>query len=97
MPRDYETRLLPQQIDALVDFLMAQQQKDDSLATPQFAPGTDSQITSKAFPAPKNGKRPLRSSNIDSTFTVQILLLSLVFLLSLLLFFKGSADESPPT
>lgn len=97
MPRDYETRLLPQQIDALVDFLMTQQQKVDSLATPEFAPGSDSQIASKAFPAPKNAKKPLQGSSINSTFVVQILLLSLVFLLSLLLFFKGSADDSPPT
>jgi hypothetical protein len=97
MPRDYESRLLPQQIDALVDFLLDQKQDDASLATPEFVPGADSEIAVKAFPAPKNAKRSLQRDSLDSTLVVQILLLSLVFLLSLLLFFKGSVDDSTPT
>jgi mono/diheme cytochrome c family protein len=94
MPRDYATRLDSQQIETLVAYLLTQQEEETSLTAPEPASNSNAAIAPKAFPAPKNAKRSLPASSLTSTRTVQILLLSLVFLLSLLLYFKGSADDS---
>jgi len=92
MPRDYANRLSPQQLDSIVNYLLEQQSAAFTAPEPGSSDTTD--IIPKAFPAPKNARRIQTADPLTSTRAVQILLLSLVFLLSLLLFFKGSEDES---
>lgn len=94
MPRDYATRLDSQQFETVVAYLLTQQE-EASLTALEPASNDDTAFAPKAFPAPKNAKRSLPASSVTSTRAVQILLLSLVFLLSLLLYFKGSTDDSP--
>jgi len=94
MPHDYATRLEPQQIETLVIFLMSQQQEDTTLTAPGPAAKGSNDVAPKAFPAPKNARRSLQADSMTSTRVVQILILSLVFLLSLLLYFKGTSDDS---
>ncbi|MDX1416162.1 MAG: c-type cytochrome, partial [Candidatus Promineifilaceae bacterium] len=97
MPRDYATRLSEQQIDSIVSYLLDLQEGDEEIAAPGPESAATAEVISKAFPAPKNAKRALAINEPASTRVVQILLLSLVFLLSLLLFFKGKPDEPTET
>jgi hypothetical protein len=95
MPRDYGTRLDSQQFETLVAHLLTQQDEETSLTAPEPAGDGPSAVAPKAFPAPKAAKRPLPTSSLTSTRAVGILLLSLIFLISLLLHFKGSSHDPP--
>lgn len=97
MPRDYASRLDSQQIETLVAFLLTQQEEETLLSTPEPGADANAVIAPKAFPAPKSAKRSLPTNSLASTAVAAILLLSLVFLLVLLLYFKGSADDAPST
>ncbi len=92
MPRDYANRLSEQQIEIIVTYLLELQEEE--ISAPVLEIGDTAEIAPKAFPAPKSARRVPASDTLSSTRAVQILLLSLLFLLSLLLFFKGAPDES---
>ncbi len=94
MPDDYANRLSSRQIELVVIFLLEQQETLIETTEPALTETVES--APKAFPAPKNARRLTVADQFSSTTTVQILLLSLVFLLSLLLFFKGSPEEDKP-
>jgi hypothetical protein len=96
MPRDYATRLDNQQVEILVQHLLEQQADEPILTAPELAENTDSTFSPKAFPAPKNARRIVPEPSLASTIVVLILLFSLILLLGLLLYFKGSADDSSP-
>jgi hypothetical protein len=92
MPADYGTRLSAEQVEMLVGFLM-EQGTDPS--QPAII-GQDSTVDlptplPKAFPAPKRvSERPVDS---DTGFTVQILLLLIVFLLTVARLIKRPSEE----
>ena len=91
MPRDYANRIDPQQLETLVSYLLGQQGAQIPALGPEDSDTAES--APKAFPAPKNARHIPPADRVTATRAVQILLLSLVFLLSLLLFFKGTPDE----
>lgn len=93
MPQDYGERLTSAQVDMLVTYLLLQ--KIDEVAEEGIAPtdeartvigeensGATAAPTSKAFPAPKRITQANGGNDI-SLITMQILLVSMVFLLSL--------------
>lgn len=87
MPADYETRLSSEQVEQVVTFLLEQRSEETSQPTA----GGEPTPAPKAFPAPKRGsQQPVDSS---TGLAVQILLLSLVFLLSLFRLLKQSSAE----
>jgi hypothetical protein len=90
MPRDYALRLSEEQVEIMVNFLLAQR-GETAAPTPSATPariGDNSNATAptpapKAFPAPKLvGPDQPGSTNLPY-LTIQILLVSLVFLLTL--------------
>lgn len=86
MPRDYAQRLTPEQQEAVVSFLLEQQTpvQQELLATPEHV-----QSAPKAFPAAKQSARVIENSRIMAIRVASVLLLSLVFLISLLIYLKG--------
>lgn len=105
MPQDYAQRLSPEQIETLVAFLL-QQRETEAMATDEanaaaFLPTAvaldEATPAPKAFPAPKRvSAGNLPPPPVDPTVGVQILLVTLVFLLTLILLLKGSPDEEAP-
>ncbi len=90
MPRDYETRLSPQQIDTIVAYL---------LTLTEIVPETEPTIIGEdtaVSPAPKNIAAPKTVNNQPQNNTallvVQLLLLTLVFLLTLFRLFKQPTE-----
>ena len=87
MPRDYAMRLSSDQVEMMVAFLL-EQRGETAEATPLPTPariGDDTTATeplTKAFPAPKMAPAQDGSTNLPY-LAIQILLVSLVFLLSL--------------
>ncbi len=82
MPRDYATRLTPPQIDTIVAYLLERTgQGTDITIIGEGGDGTDGAPAPKAFPAPKMVSG--QSQKSTAGLAVQILLLTLVFLLSL--------------
>ena len=90
MPRDYSQRLTPEQQEILVAFLLAQQTpvQSEIVATPE-----QSQTAPKVFPAAKQTSRGTGNNRIVAIRVASILLLSLVFLMSLLIYLKGDDNE----
>jgi hypothetical protein len=78
MPVDYSRLLSPQQIEILVEFLL---EKKDSTRQSLESGAQSATASPKAFPAPKRSKST--SADNVSGLTIQLLLLSMVFLLSL--------------
>lgn len=97
MPRDYETRLDSSQVETLVQFLLDQQAEEQRLLVPELEQNQDSAFAPKAFPAPKSARRMLSEPSSTPTISVFVLLFSLLLLLGLLIYFRGSGDESSPT
>lgn len=84
MPGDYQMRLSPEQIDIIVAFLLAQQ--DESATTTPAPIGSETAAADEPTPLPKAFPAPKRLSEQPAsaaTIAIQILLVSLVFLLSL--------------
>ncbi|MCP4423746.1 MAG: c-type cytochrome [Chloroflexi bacterium] len=89
MPRDYTTRLSPEQIEAIVAYMLTL-----TKATPTtIGAEGKGQLTPapKAIPAPKMiGDRPQKDTAL---LAVQILLITLVFLLTVFLLYKQPAPK----
>lgn len=99
MPQDYGRRLSAEQVDTLVAYLLELEETAVTTipsATAEPLPG-EPQPADKAFPAPKR----LPGSDVPTiatpTLAVQILLVTLVFLFSLLLLLKGKSDGGSGT
>jgi hypothetical protein len=91
MPGDYSRRMTPEQLNTLVVFLLEQ---TTAAPTPPDEALSGAQPAPKAFPAPKQTKRPPADGAAPSTFVIQLLLLTLVFLLSLMLFLRGDKGRA---
>jgi hypothetical protein len=92
MPRDYATRLTAEQIDIIVNYLLdLTGEEADVTVIGEGGDGTDGAPAPKAFPAPKmvGGE----SQKSTAVLAVQILLLTLVFLLSLFRLLKQPPSE----
>jgi hypothetical protein len=89
MPGDYGTRLTAQQVDMIVAFLLAQRGEEIAATATPARIGADRAGTPapKAEPFAKRGQ-PASGANI----TVQILLVSLVFLLTLFRLLKSPSE-----
>ncbi|MCA9923843.1 MAG: c-type cytochrome, partial [Anaerolineales bacterium] len=85
MPRDYGTRLLPEQVDLIVAYLLTQEGAAESL--PVIGADTDATVLPKAVPAkqavPQSGYTPSVTA-----LSVQLLLLLMVFVLTLFMLVK---------
>ncbi len=87
MPRDYTTRLSQEQVDSMVAYLLTLTEAD----TGRAIIGEDSDPAPKAFPAPKMISE--RTEKKTAVLAVQVLLLTLVFLLSLFRLLKPSDPD----
>jgi hypothetical protein len=93
MPRDYGQRLLPQQVETLVVYLLAQQSPPPTPAA-LGATAVDPGSAPKSFPAPKTVGGSLGPTpQITPTVAVQIFLLGLVIVLSVYRLLKLPRDE----
>lgn len=93
MPRDYGQRLLPQQIELLVTYLLAQQSPPPTPA-PLGATAVDPSSAPKSFPAPKTTGSALGPApQITPTVAVQIFLLGLVIVLSVYRLLRLSRED----
>ncbi len=86
MPGDYSRRLTVEQLNLVVTYLLEQ---TELAPMPTEMSGVGGEVAPKALPAPKQSKVSAGQGPLPSTISVQILLVTLVFLLSLLLFLKG--------
>lgn len=92
MPRDYATRLTPPQIDTIVAYLLTLTEEAAPVTTiGEGSDGTDAAPAPKAFPAPKMLSGDSQKSTAG--LAVQILLLTLVFLLSMFRLLKQTSDR----
>jgi hypothetical protein len=92
MPRDYTMRLSEEQLEIMVAFLLEQQ--GETAVTPPSTPArigdaTPAEPSAKAFPAPKRISPQASGQNLPY-LAIQILLVSLVFLLTLFRILKQS-------
>jgi hypothetical protein len=92
MPRDYTMRLSEEQLEIMVAFLLEQQ--GETAVTPPSTPArigdaTPAEPSAKAFPAPKRISPQANGQNLPY-LAIQILLVSLVFLLTLFRILKQS-------
>ncbi len=90
MPRDYQLRLSAKQVDLLVDYLLELERS--GLELPDVSTGA-ARSAAKAFPAPEQAKQARGNEATATTPSVTILVLSLVFLISLLVYFRGKPDK----
>jgi hypothetical protein len=90
MPRDYGQRLTLEQQKTLVNFLMAQQTPSRPA---DRTTAEEIQSAPKAIPAAKQAIQTAQNNNITTFRIASILLVSLVFLISLLIYLRGEQGE----
>jgi hypothetical protein len=90
MPRDYAHLLTLDQQKSLVTYLLAQQTppKQDVTETDE-----DIQPAPKVIPSAKQAIQRVQNNNVAAVRIASILLLSLIFLISLLVYFRGEPSE----
>jgi hypothetical protein len=92
MPRDYGQRLTSEQQEIMVSYLLEQQMPPGQVEVVE-APES-SEPAPKAFPAAKQPVHTTNGRNVTAVRLASILLLTLVFLVSLLIYFRGAPDDS---
>jgi hypothetical protein len=90
MPRDYRGFLSPDQVEILVAYLMEQTEEFPTIVGAGINPFNATPLP-KAFPAPKRARSGAPSS--DSSLAIQLLLVSILFLLTLFLLLRRPEES----